>query len=119
MTLPLMVLTPSIFHAKLPFFGVNVTSKSVALKLLFAWHGFSDEDVSMFSAAESERTAQSSVHINKRIDRAMLGDCGEKCDVVDDGGPKSRQMRRNCAAPSRESERGSSSMRLPLYEQLL
>ena len=50
-TFPLMVLTPLIWKARLPLFGVKVTSKRVALKLLFVWHVLSDEDVSIRSAA--------------------------------------------------------------------
>lgn len=74
-TLPLMVLTPLMSHAKVPLFGVKVTSKRVALKLLLSWHGFREEEVSMFSAAESGIiAAPAKAHNNDLSEGAMMGE---------------------------------------------
>ena len=68
----------------------------------------------MFSAAESGARARRRVHISDIIDRAMLGYgcvyCGGERACAQ-GMRSKKEVRRDCAAPSRTSERWLSSMR--------
>ena len=68
----MILLTPTTSKAKLRLEGVKTTSKRVAEKLLSAWQGFNEVDVSMRSAHVSGERSRRRVEIIDVVDNFMV-----------------------------------------------